>query len=211
MTSLLVYPLRGVLRKFQVTTMSFEEKPECLVVSPGGCGTVSLINHLNKHVKSNLYFEKKYKFYALSHIYKPNVYLRKNKIKIILIHRSHTGIFNSLSSRGYIRHSLNFYGNSFPFFYINLFKNKKKLKKKFFSYLDFFYKNWNNYDKKQILNLDYKNLYSDKNTKIKIKKFLNIKNKNFLTKFPIFKKYNKNKKNEDLSTLLTKKIYEIKG
>ena len=62
MTSLLVYPLRGVLRKFQVTTMSFEEKPECLVVSPGGCGTVSLINHLNKHVKSNLYFEKTINF-----------------------------------------------------------------------------------------------------------------------------------------------------
>ena len=54
-------------------------------------------------------------------------------------------------SRGYITHSLNFYGDCFPFFYINIFKNKKKIKKKFYSYLDFFYKNWMNYDKKRVL------------------------------------------------------------
>ena len=35
MPSLFVYPIRGIFRKLQITTMSFKEKPECLVVSPG--------------------------------------------------------------------------------------------------------------------------------------------------------------------------------
>ncbi len=211
MPSLFVYPIRGIFRKLQITTMSFKEKPECLVVSPGGCGTVSLINHLNKYVKSNIYFEKKYKFYALSHIYKPSAYLKKNKIKIILIRRSYKGIFSSLISRGYITHSLNFYGDCFPFFYINIFKNKKKIKKKFYSYLDFFYKNWMNYDKKRVLIINYKELYSNRKVRNKIKNFLNIHDNNFLKEFPKNERYHKKKKNMDLSTLLTKEIYKIKG
>jgi len=210
MPSLLVYPMRGLKRKLKVSFFSFEKNPDCLVVSPGGCGSNSLVKYLDKHTKSNLYFEKKYKFFGLSHIYKPNFYLKKNKIKIIIIKRSYNDIYNSMISRGFVRNTLNFFGDCFPFIYINIFKDKKKLKKKFFFYLDFFYNNWKDYNKNYILSLSYESLYKSTKTQKKIKKFLNIKNKSFIKNFPKYKKYNK-KGFIDPSTILSKKIYNLKN
>ena len=209
MPSLLVYPYRGILRKIQISFLSFDEKPDCLIVSPGGCGSTSLITYLDKFNLSNLYFEKKYKFIGLGHIYKPSSFLKKNKIKIILIHRDYDEIYNSMLSRGFIRNSLNFFGDCFPFFYINFFKNKEKLKKKYFQYLDFFYSNWNKYDKNIILNLNYKDIYQNLETQKKIEKFLNIKDKNFIQSFPKFKKYKKDKDFVDQSTILSRKIHNL--
>lgn len=210
MPSLLVYPVRGLRRKFQVYLLSFKNKPDCLVVSPGGCGSNSLVRYLHKFTKSNIHFERKYKFFGLNHIYKPNVYLKKNKIKIILIRRNYNDIYNSMTSRGFVRNTLSFFGDCFPFMYINVFKDKTKLKKKYFRYLKFFYNNWKNYDKNFILNLNYRSLYKSAKTRIKIKKFLNIKNKNFTKNFPKYKKYKK-KGAIDPSTILSKKIYNFQN
>ncbi len=210
MPSLFVYPIRGLKRKFQVSCLSFKKKPDCIVVSPGGCGSNSLIKYLDNFIKSNIYIEKKYKFFGLGHIYKPNSYLKENNIKIILIKRDYNGIFNSMVSRGFVRNTLNFFGDCFPFIYINIFRNKNKLKKKYFKYLNFFYNNWNDYDKKNILNINYNNLYKSKKTQLKIQKFLKIKNKDFIKNFPKFKKYNK-KNFIDPSTVLSKKIYKSKN
>jgi hypothetical protein len=210
MPSLFVYPYRGLRRRAQVSFLSFSETPDCLVVSPGGCGSNSLITYLDKYTKSNIYFEKKFKFFGLNHIYKPNFFLRKNKVKIILIKRDFKGIYNSMLSRGFVRNTLNFFGDYFPFVYINIFKNKRKLKKKYFYYLSFFYNNWKNYNQKHIIVLNYKDIYKSRKIQKKIQKFLNIKDKNFIKKFPKFKRYNK-KKFIDPSTILSKKIYRLKG
>ena len=61
---------------------SLKEVPDFLVVSPGGCGSVSLIKYLENFGKSNLYIETKYKTHGLGHIYKPSNFLFKNKIKM---------------------------------------------------------------------------------------------------------------------------------
>jgi hypothetical protein len=47
-----------------------------------------------KRLKTDKYkfLEKKYKFFGLSHIYKPNFFLKKNKTKIILINRNFENI-----------------------------------------------------------------------------------------------------------------------
>lgn len=193
MPSLLVYPFRGLIRKFKVQFLSFKEIPECLVISPGGCGSNTLVLYLNTFIKSNIYFEKKYKFFGLSHIYKPNYFLKENKIKIILIKRNFKDIFNSLMSRGFIRNSLNLLGDFFPFVYINILKNKIYLKQKFFKYLELFYINWKNYDKKYILNIEYDFLYKNKKTAKLIKEFLDIKSSKFIKYFPKYKKYKKKK------------------
>jgi len=46
----------------------------------------------------------------------------------------------------------------------------------------------------------------NKKTKYKIKKFLGIKNKKFITNFPKYKKYIKNNEFVDPSTMLFKEI-----
>jgi hypothetical protein len=209
MPSLAVYPIRALKRKLKVQFLSFKEIPECLVVSPGGCGSNTLVLYLNKYIKSNIYFEKKYKFFGLSHIYKPNFFLKKNKTKIILINRNFENIYNSLMSRGFIRNSLNLLGDLFPFVYINIFKNNKYLKQKFYKYLELFYSNWSDYDKKYILNIEYDYLYKNKKAAILIKKFLDIKNPEFTKNFPKYKKYNKKKNFVDPSSVLSKKIYNL--
>ena len=210
MPSLFVYPVRGLKRKIQVSFLSFKKKPDCLVVSPGGCGSNSLVSYLNKYTKSNIHFERKYKFFGLSHIYKPSSFLKKNKVKIILIKRSYNDIYNSMISRGFVRNTLNFFGDCFPFLYINIFKNDKKLKKKYFYYLDYFYNNWKNYNRDNILIVNYKDLYKNIKTQKKIQKFLNINKKNFIKNFPKFKKYRK-KGFIDPSTILSRRIYNLKN
>tara|TARA_Y100000591_G_scaffold237269_1_gene207961 strand:- start:211 stop:837 length:627 start_codon:yes stop_codon:yes gene_type:complete len=207
MPSLFVYPLRGLKTRIKISFLNLNEKPDCLVVSPGGCGTITLINYLNKFKKTNLYIEKKYKL-NLRHIYKPSNFLKKNNIKIILIKRDFEGIYNSMKSRNFIRNGLNNLGDLFPFMYINFLKDEKKLKKKYFLFLNFFYSNWKNYDNEYILRINFKDLYDNKKSKNKIKKFLNINNKNFLENFPKYKRYVKSDKFIDPSTKQSKKILQ---
>tara|TARA_B100001175_G_C19479868_1_gene626477 strand:+ start:1185 stop:1796 length:612 start_codon:yes stop_codon:yes gene_type:complete len=201
MPNLLVYTYRGINNRIKNKYFNLPEKVKCLVISPGGCGSVNLIKYLNKYIKSNLYLERKYKLLFTAHLYKPPKILEKEKIKIILIKRNLNEIYNSLKSRNFVKNSLNLYGDLFPFIYINIFKSDNKLKKKFINYLKFFYNNWKLYKKDIILEIDYKNIYSNKNAQNKIKKFLDIKDKKFIKKFPKFKKYNKKKNFVDPSSL----------
>ena len=210
MPNLLVYCKRGIFRRLKVNYFSLKEKMDFLVVSPGGCGTVSLIKYLDDFGKSNLYFERKYKIFGTSHLYKPPNFFFKNNIKVILIKRDYEGIYNSITSRGFIRHSLNILGDCFPFMYKDIFKDKKKLKQKYFRYLDKFYNNWSKYKKELVLVLNYPNFYQDADTQKKIKNFLSINNGNFLKNFPKFKKYDKIKNFTDPSTSLMRQIHNIK-
>ena len=50
-----------------------------------------------------------------------------------------------MASRGFVRNSLNTFGDLIPFMYINIFKNKRKLKNKYLKYLTKFYINWEKY------------------------------------------------------------------
>ena len=114
-----------------------------------------------------------------------------------------------MKNRGFIRNALNTYGDLFPFLYINIFKSEKNLKKKFLLNLKKFYLNWKIYPKDDILVIDYNKLYSQKTEKNKIFKFLNLKNKSFLKKFPEYKKYKINKNFIDPSTPLMRKIHNL--
>ena len=58
MPNLLVYIKRGIARKLQLNFLNLKEMPDFLVVSAGGCGSVSLIKYLENFGKSNLYFER---------------------------------------------------------------------------------------------------------------------------------------------------------
>lgn len=208
--NLLVYIKRGIKRKIQVNFLNLKEIPEFLVVSPGGCGSVNLIRYLENFGKSNLYFERKYKIFGLGHIYKPNNFLFRNKVKVIIIKRDFEDIYNSMESRGFIRNSLNVLGDTLPFIYMNILKDKKKLKKKYLSYLKKFYFNWKKYHQELILEVNYPQLYKDLDCRIKIKNFLSIKNDTFLNNFPKFEKYKKDKDFVDPSTILIKEIHNIK-
>ena len=46
MPNLLVYIKRGIQRKIKVNYLKLKEIPDFLLVSPGGCGSVSLIKYL---------------------------------------------------------------------------------------------------------------------------------------------------------------------
>ncbi|WP_075536533.1 hypothetical protein [Candidatus Pelagibacter communis] len=210
MPNLLVYCKRGIFRRFKVNYFYLKEKIDFLIVSPGGCGTVTLIKYLDDFGKSNLYFEKKYKVFGTSHIYKPPKFFFKNNIKVILIKRDYEGIYNSMKSRGFIRNGLNVLGDLFPFMYINVFKDQKKLKQKYFRYLDKFYNNWSKYNKELVLEINYPNFYQDLDTQKKIKSFLSIKDETFLKNFPNFHKYNKSEDFSDPSTSLMRQIHNIK-
>ena len=210
MPNLLVYCKRGIFRRFKVNYLFLKEKADFFIVSPGGCGTVTLIKYLDGLGKSNLYFEREYKVFGTSHLYKPPNFFFKNDIKVILIKRDYEGIYDSMSSRGFVRNGLNILGDLFPFMYMNIFKDKKKLKQKYFRYLEKFYDNWGKYKKDLVLEIDYPNFYKDVDTQKKIQTFLNIKNENFLKNFPSFQKYNKNENFVDPSSTLMKKLYNLK-
>ena len=209
MPNLLLYVKRGIQRKIQVNFLNLQEIPEFLVVSPGGCGSISLIKYLENFGKSNLYFERKYKIFGLGHIYKPSNFLYRNKIKVIIIKRDCEDIYNSMESRGFIRNSLNLFGDTLPFMYMNILKNKKKLKKKYLSYLKKFYFNWRKYHQKLILEINYTQLYKDLDCRIKIKDFLSIKDDAFLNNFPKFERYKKDKDFIDPSSILSRDIYNL--
>jgi len=205
--NLLVYIKRGIQRKIKVNYLKLKEKPDFLVISPGGCGTVSLIKYLENFGKSNLYFEQKYKIFGLGHIYKPSNFLLKNKVKIIIIKRDFEDIYSSISSRGFIRNNLNILGDLTPFMHINFLKNRKKLKKKYFNYLTKFYKYWEKYPQEATLVLEYPNFYRDLVYQNKIKKFLDIRTDTFLLNFPKFEVYKKKKNFVDPSAIISKEIY----
>ena len=207
MPNLLVYIKRGIQRKIKVNYLKLQEIPDFLVISPGGCGTVSLIKHLENFGKSNLYFERKYKIFGLGHIYKPSNFLLKNKIKIIIIKRDFEDIYSSMSSRNFVRNSLNILGDLTPFMHINIFKNKEKIKKKYFNYLSKFYSNWEKYPQESSLVLEYPNFYQEQVYQNEIKKFLDIRTDSFLLNFPKFEKYKKKKNFVDPSTIISKEIY----
>ena len=200
---------RGIDYKIKNNFLDIPEKIDCLIISPGGCGSTNLIVYLDQFCKSNLYFEKKYKIFALGHLYKPPPSFFKNKVKIILLKRNINQIYKSMKSRGFIRNALNTYGDMFPFHYINIFRNEKKLKKKFLYNLKTFYSNWKIYPKRQILEINYNDLYSNSSAKNNIYKFLNFDNNRFLLKFPKYKKYIKDKNFVDPSTALMKKLHNL--
>ena len=206
MPNLFVYIKRGIQRKIQVNFLNLKEIPDFLVVSPGGCGSVTLIKYLESFGKSNLYFERKYKTYALGHLYKPSNFLFENKIKIIIIKRDFEEIYKSMETRNFLRNSLNILGDTLPFVYMNILKDKKKLKKKYLIYLKSFYFNWKKYSRELMLEVNYPQLYKDTNCRKKIKNFLSIKNDIFLNNFPNFKRYKKDKNFVDPSTILSREI-----
>lgn len=206
MPNLLVLSKRSIVTRIQNNFLKLPEKPKCIIVSPGGCGTVNLINYLKKYCKSNLYFAKKYNILVLGHLYKPPFSFYKDNIKVIILKRNLNEIYDSMERRGFIRNALVTYGDLIPFFYTNIFKSKVKLKKKFISHLKFFYSNWKNYPKNLKLEINYNDLYSKKITKYKIANFLDIRSKDFLKKFPQHKRYSRSKKSLDPSTLLSRKI-----
>ena len=207
MPNLLVYIKRGIQRKIKVNYLKLKEIPDFLIISPGGCGSVSLIKYLDNFGKSNLYIETKYKTHGLGHIYKPSNFLLKNKIKIIIIKRDFEDIYASMTSRGFVRNNLNILGDLIPFMYINIFKNKKKLKKKYFKYLTKFYNNWKKYPQEYTLVLEYPKFYYDQDYHNEIKRFLNIYSDDFLVNFPKFERYKKGLNFVDPSTIIAKKIY----
>lgn len=210
MPNLLILTKRSLITRFNNNFLKLPEKPDCVVVSPGGCGTVTLIKYLEKYSKSNLYFEKKYNISVLGHLYKPPANFYKEDIKVIILRRNLNEIYESMRSRGFIRNALVTYGDLIPYMYTNLFKNKSKLKIRFIKHLKAFYLNWKKYPKNSILTINYKDLYSKKITKQKIANFLEINNKEFLYNFPKYKKYNKNKNFVDPSTLLSNKLKLLK-
>ena len=209
MPNLLVLSKRGIDYKIKNNFLNIPEKIDCLIISPGGCGSTNLIKYLDQYCKSNLYFEKKYKIFALAHLYKPPPSFFKNKVKIILLKRNINQIYKSMKSRGFIRNALNTYGDILPFLYINILKNEKNLKKKFLHNLKIFYSNWKMYPKNEILTIRYDDLYSKSSEKNRIYKFLNLDNKKFLLRFPKHKKYKKDKHFVDPSTALMKKIHNL--
>ncbi|MDA9186919.1 hypothetical protein N9O39_02495 [Candidatus Pelagibacter sp.] len=213
MPNLIVLTKRSLVTRIENNFLKLPEKPDCVIVSPGGCGSVSLIKYLEKYCKSNLYFEKKYDISVVAHLYKPPHSFFKENIKVIILKRSLNEIYVSMKSRGFLRNALVTYGDLIPYLYTNIFKDKNKLKKRFIDHLKFFYSNWSKYPKNLKLEINYKDLYSKKNIQKKIASFLEINNKDFLHKFPKHKKYIKNKNFVDPSTLLSKqiKLYQKKS
>ena len=51
MPNLLVYTRRGIGYKIKNNFLNIPNKIDCLVISPGGCGSVSLIKYLNEYCK----------------------------------------------------------------------------------------------------------------------------------------------------------------
>ena len=207
MPNLLVYPLRAIRKRFNNHYLKLKEKPGVFIMSPGGTGSVEFLKYIHKYKKSNIYFEKKYNC-SIGHNFRPPPEFIKKKVKIILIYRNFNEIYKSMTSRGFVRIALNEFGDFFPFMYKSIFKNKIKLKQKYYNYLEQFYLNWKNYDENYILRLNYPDLYKNRKTQKKIKEFLGIKSSSFLKNFPKFRRYKKTKGFIDPSTILAKKIFK---
>ena len=186
MANYLTLMKRGFERKF---LLNFKNKLpdsniDVIVCSPGGCGNVTLNNHLEKFCISNNALEKKFKIpYGMMHLPKPLIKMQKKKIKIILLKRDFEEIYESHKKRKFLRNALIFYGDVFSFY---RFKDEEYLKKKFLKYLEKYYKSWSLYPENLKLEVEYKDLWNSSN---KIKDFLNIKEKSFLENFPGYFRY----------------------
>ena len=189
MPNLLTLSIRSIKNRIKNNYLKLPDKVKSLIVSPGGCGTVTLKNFLENYVISNNYLEKTYGVHGSSHIFKPPKLFIKNRIKVIIIKRDINEIYQSLSERGFLRNSLIHYGDFFPFMYVNVLKDNDQFKKKFLKYIKLFYSNWEKYpsDLKKVL--EYKKLYSDTNSKHIIKEFFNINDPSFISEYPSFKRY----------------------
>lgn len=177
---------RGFKRKYLLKYLINlkETKIDVVVCSPGGCGNVTLNNHLEKYCLSNNGLTRLYsKKYSLMHLFKPLPFMIKRRIKIILIKRDLEEIYNSHKKRGFLRNSLIWYGDMFSFY---KFKNEDYKKKKFISYLKKYYQNWETYPSDIKLEINYKDLW---NSSEKIGKFLKINSPHFIETFPTYKPY----------------------
>lgn len=129
MPNLLSYPIKGIKRKFYNNCLKINKTVSCVIVSPGGCGSVTLIKYLdNNLIKSNIYCLKKFFFFSNAHFYKIPPTFLKNETKVILLYRNINEIYKSLEKRKFLRNALIHFGDVLPFMYLNLFKNKKNLK-----------------------------------------------------------------------------------
>lgn len=186
MANYLTLMRRGFERKF---LLDFKNKLpdiniDVIVCSPGGCGNVTLNNHLENFCISNNALEKKFKIpFGLMHLPKPLNSMQKRKIKIILLKRDFEEIYESHKKRKFLRNALVFYGDMFSFY---KFKNEEYLKKKFLKFMEEYYQHWSSYPDNLKLVVEYKDLWNSSN---KIKEFLNIKEKSFLENFPKYSRY----------------------
>ena len=125
MANYLTLMKRGFERKF---LLNFKNKLpdsniDVIVCSPGGCGNVTLNNHLEKFCISNNALEKKFKIpYGMMHLPKPLIKMQKKKIKIILLKRDFEEIYESHKKRKFLRNALIFYGDVFSFYRFYIFK-----------------------------------------------------------------------------------------
>ena len=191
MPNLLSLSIRSIKNKIRNNNLKLPFRVNGYVISPGGCGTVTLKNFLENYTISNNHIEKEYRIFNSSHIIKPPKSFKKDKIKVIIIKRDLDDIYQSLKKRGFLRNSLIHYGDIFPYMYINIFQNEELFKKKFLKYLRLFYSNWENYPPELKIVFEYEDLYTNKLNINILEKFLNINDLSFRNKFPVHKRYEK--------------------
>ena len=63
-----------------------ENKLDCIINHPGGCGGVTLSKHINQFQYNNYHIEKEYGYQkAIAHLIKPPSVFYKKKIKVIIL------------------------------------------------------------------------------------------------------------------------------
>ena len=165
-----------------------ENKLDCIINHPGGCGGVTLSKHINQFQYTNYHIEKEYGYQkAIAHLIKPPSVFYKKKIKVIILKRDLNEIYNSLKKRGFLRNSLVWYGDLLPFRFFN--NDEKKLKEKFIGYLEKFYENWEKYPDSLKIVINYPNIFQSTDDQNSLKLFLNIKDQKFIENFPKFDPY----------------------
>ena len=80
MPNLLVYPIRGIVKRFNNHFLKLKENPGVFIISPGGTGSVELLKYIHKYKKSNIYFEKKYRC-SIGHNFTPPPDFKKKKLR----------------------------------------------------------------------------------------------------------------------------------
>mgnify|MGYP001158638487 FL=1 len=194
MPNLISLSIKSLKNKIRNYNLKLPNNVNRIIISPGGCGTVTLKNFLDKFILSNNHLEEKFGIKGSSHIFKPPRLFAKNKIKVIIIKRNIDEIYQSLNQRGFLRNSLVHYGDLFPFMYLNLMKDKNKFEKKFLNYIKLFYSNWEKYPSEFKIILEYEKLYSDISSGHIIKDFFEINDQLFIKDYPTFQRYDYKKK-----------------
>lgn len=164
----------GFKKRYSKTQIETLNNLDVLVVSPGGVGTTVLIDHISNFKKIN----DRDNADGLKHKFKP--YNGKvDALKIIYIFGNYKSIYKSLKRREYFQtqmlHFESILGTlSSKLISLNYFKKLAIAHKK----------NWMEAGNIEILFIDYEDLFE---SKMEIKKFLNISEKDFLVNFPIRK------------------------